>query len=60
MLCFDGTLAKAEPKTLRYRILHVAALLVRRGHGLVLRLDETWPWADALADAFTRLRGAIP
>jgi hypothetical protein len=60
MLCFDGALAKAEPKTLRYRFLHVAALLVRRGHGLILRLDETWPWADALADAFTRLRGAIP
>ena len=25
MTCFDGALAKAEPKTMRYRVLHVAA-----------------------------------
>jgi hypothetical protein len=60
MVCFDGAMAKAEPKTIRYRILHMAALLVRKGHGLVLRLDESWPWADDLAQAFTRLRAAIP
>ena len=60
MVCFDEAPARAEPKTIRYRFLHVAALLVRRGHGLVLRLDETWPWADHLARAFTRLRAAIP
>jgi Transposase DDE domain group 1 len=60
MVCFDGHLAKAEPKTMRYRVLHVAALLVHRGRGLVLRLDETWSWAKDLARAFTRLRAAIP
>jgi hypothetical protein len=59
MMCFDGALAKAEPKTLRYRILHVAALLVRRGRRLVLRLDQTWPWADDLALAFWRVRTAF-
>jgi hypothetical protein len=59
MVCFDGALAKAEPKTLRYRILHVAALLVRRGRRLVLRLDQTWPWADDLALAFRRVRTAF-
>ena len=48
MTCLDGELKKAEPKTLRYRILHVAAVLVRRGRRLILRLDETWPWAAAL------------
>ena len=26
MVCFEGALAKAEPKTMRYRVLHVAAL----------------------------------
>ena len=31
LVCFSGDLAKAEPKTIRYRVLHVAALLVRRG-----------------------------
>ena len=60
LTCLDGELAKAEPKTLRYRVLHVAALLVRRGHRLVLRLDETWPWSGDLARAFTRVRSAFP
>lgn len=59
MLCFDGTLAKAEPKTLRYRILHVAALLVRRGRRLILRIDETWPWAPDLARGIRRIRSAF-
>jgi len=29
LLCLDGPLAKAEPKTLRYRLLHTAARIVR-------------------------------
>jgi hypothetical protein len=29
LLCLDGPLARAEPKTLRYRLLHTAARLVR-------------------------------
>jgi len=60
LACFDGALAKAEPKTFRYRILHVAAFLVRRGHRLVLRLDQTWPWSTELERAFDRLRSAFP
>ena len=60
MTCFTGALAKAEPKTMRYRVLHVAAILVRRGRGLVMRIDETWPWANDLSRAFTKLRAAIP
>jgi hypothetical protein len=60
MTCFDGSLQTAEPKTFRYRILHVAAVLVRRGRRLVLRLDETWPWAAALRRAFLRLRTTFP
>ena len=58
--CLDGELAKAEPKTLRYRVFHVAARLVRRGRRLVLRLDRTWPWAADVAAAFARLRAAFP
>ena len=53
------TLAKAEPKTLRYRLLHVAARLVRGGRRHRLRLDAAWPWAAALATAFTRC-AALP
>jgi len=48
-------LAKAEPKTLRYRLLHVAGRLVRGGRRLRLRLNRGWPWATTLARAFTRL-----
>ena len=31
LLALDGDLAKAEPKTLRYRVLHAAGRLVRGG-----------------------------
>ena len=31
LLALDGDLAKAEPRTLRYRVLHVAARPVRGG-----------------------------
>jgi hypothetical protein len=52
-------LARAEPKTLRYRLLHVAGRLVRGGRRLRLRLDQHWPWATHLAGAFTRC-AALP
>jgi hypothetical protein len=60
MVCFDGALAKAEPKTMRYRVLHVAAVLAHRQRAITMRLDKTWPWATDLAQAFARLRAAIP
>ncbi|MEW6477804.1 MAG: IS1380 family transposase [Actinomycetota bacterium] len=58
-LCLDGALARAEPATLRYQILHVAARLARRGRDLHLRIDETWPWRHQLDAAFGRLRTAL-
>ncbi|MGH9268379.1 MAG: IS1380 family transposase [Acidimicrobiales bacterium] len=58
-VCLTGALAKAEPATLRYRILHVAARLARRGRDLHLRIDENWPWRDQLDAAFGRLRAAL-
>ena len=54
-----GELARAEPKTLRYRLLHVAARLTRGGRRLRLRLDHAWRWTTDLAKAFTRLH-ALP
>jgi hypothetical protein len=60
MICLDGAFKVAEPKTLRYRLLHIGATLARRGRRLILRLDETWPWAGALRRAFSRLRTAFP
>ena len=58
-LLLEGDLRVAEPKTLRYRLLHVAARVVRHARRLIVRLQRTWPWATALAAAFTRLR-ALP
>lgn len=54
-LHFDGDLAKAAPKTLRWRILHAPARLVRRGGQWVVRILKTWPWHDQLLGAYARL-----
>jgi Transposase DDE domain group 1 len=58
-LCLDDDLAIAEPKRLRYTLLHTAARLVRGARIRTLRFPRTWPWADALVTAFRRLR-ALP
>jgi len=58
-LLLSGELAKAEPKRLRYRLLHVAARLACHARGARLRLQASWPWASDLAAAFTRLK-ALP
>ena len=58
-LLLDSPLAKVEPATLRYRLLHAAARLVRRSRHLILRVPETWPWAKEFAAAVNRVR-AIP
>ncbi len=56
-LLLDGELATAEPKKLRYRLLHAAARLTRGGRRLRLRIAATWPWRHELTAAFTRLVG---
>jgi hypothetical protein len=55
-LLLDGDLALAEPKTLRYRLLHTAGRIVRHARRVILRLQRSWPWATQLARAFARLR----
>ncbi|MEE1771801.1 IS1380 family transposase [Streptomyces sp. JV185] len=59
VLLLDGELAAAEPKKLRYRILHVAARITRGGRRLRLRISATWPWRHELVAAFHRL-AALP
>jgi len=54
-LALDADLAKAEPKTLRYRILHTAARLARSGRRRRLRIAASWPWASDIATAWTRI-----
>ncbi len=58
-LLLDGELAKAEPKRLRYRPLHVAARLAFHGRRAKLRLQHDWPWATELTAAFQKLK-ALP
>ena len=52
LLCLDRSLADAEPKTLRYRILHTAIRLVRGQRKRKIKIPETWPWARELEAAF--------
>lgn len=58
-LLLSGKLARCEPKRLRYRLLHIAARLAFHARKATLRIHAAWPWAQALADAFTRAR-ALP
>jgi len=59
LLALDGVLAKAEPKTLRYRVLHAAARLVRGGRRRTLKIAAAWPWATAIITAWQRIQ-ALP
>jgi hypothetical protein len=52
LLCLGPALAAAEPKTLRYRILHTAARIVRGQRKRKIKIPESWPWAHELATAF--------
>lgn len=54
-LTLDGDLARAEPKTLRYRLLHTAARITRGQRQRWLNIPPTWPWANQLATAFDRV-----
>jgi hypothetical protein len=54
-LLLEGALAKAEPKRLRHRLLHVAGRLSFHSRRARLRLQGDWPWATELAAAFNKL-----
>jgi hypothetical protein len=54
-LCLEGDLARAEPKRLRYTLLHTAGIVCHSARRTTLRLAEGWPWADQLVAAFGRL-----
>jgi Transposase DDE domain group 1 len=60
LLCLDGELARAEPKRLRYTLLHAAGIVVRSGRQTRLRIAAGWPWANQLVDAFTRVSALAP
>jgi len=54
-LCLRGELAAAEPKRLRYALLHAAGVIVRSARRVIVRIAADWPWTDDLVAAFRRL-----
>jgi len=49
-LFLEGELATAEPKRLRYRVLHVARPLALSRRRAKLRLQHIWPSAELPAE----------
>lgn len=54
-LTLDSDLARAEPKRLRYCLLHTGGQIVTTGRRRIVRLADGWPWANQLFAAFDRL-----
>lgn len=52
-----GQMRRATPKTIRHRLLHIAAAITPNGRRL--HLDRHWPWTTALLDAIHRVRIAF-
>jgi Transposase DDE domain group 1 len=54
-LTLRGEMAKAEPKRLRYCLLHAAGRIASSGRRTRLRLQANWAWSKDLAAAFAKL-----
>jgi hypothetical protein len=59
-ILLHDALAEAEPKKLRYRLLHTAARIVHGQRRTMIKIDTGWPWAAQLAAAFNRLTEIRP
>lgn len=55
LVALEGDLARAEPKRLRYCLLHAAGAIARSGRRTRLRLAAGWPWSEDLVTAFERV-----
>jgi hypothetical protein len=55
LLCLDGSLALARPKTLRWNFFHAPGRLVRSARREIVRVPGGWPSADALLSAYRRI-----
>ena len=56
-LTLTGPLRRATPKTLRYRLLHIAGRVTTAGRKL--HLDRDWPWTPTLLAALDRIPRAV-
>lgn len=54
-ISLTGPLRRASPKTIRHRLLHIAAHASPRR----LRLDAAWPWTPDLLHAIDRLKARL-
>ncbi|MCP5027594.1 MAG: IS1380 family transposase, partial [Actinomycetia bacterium] len=52
-----GQLRRATPKTIRHRMLHIAARITPNARRL--HLDHNWPWTSLVIDAIHRIRHAF-
>jgi hypothetical protein len=55
LLCLRGHLAHAEPKTLRWRLWHAPARLIRHARQDIVRILDGWPDAPAILAAHARI-----
>lgn len=55
----EDELAGAEPESMRFRLYHQSARLARHARRRFLRLERTWPWAEAFTICWQRLT-ALP
>lgn len=60
LIALDGDLAKAEPKTLRFRLLSAPARLARHARNKILKIPPGWAWSADLATAWNRLHALHP
>ncbi len=54
-LCCTGTIAKAEPKRLRWTMWHTPARIIRQGRQHIVRIIDGWPTTNDLLDAYKRI-----
>lgn len=55
LLACPPDLARVEPATLQFRVLHAPALLTTTGHARTLRFPPDWPWTPHIQTIFHRL-----
>ncbi|MFE9922848.1 IS1380 family transposase [Streptomyces sp. NPDC005774] len=48
-------LADAEPDTMRFRLYHLPARLAKHARRRYLRIERSWPWAEAFTTCWQRL-----
>jgi hypothetical protein len=55
LLCLTGPLAAAEPKTLRWRLWHTPARVIRKSRRHIIRLLNGWPDTTEILAAYGRI-----